>query len=158
MMLRSVNPSGAVAADFLDRHASSLAKQKEAERIINAEFVARWRDRPVTEIMPEEAARHVRVMATGRSDFPNQVNNSLGFPGIFRGVLDVGADLETHDDQALPRLRRGIEVFHAGNFPQQFFHGIGDPLLNFLCACPRHLHKNIHHGHYDLGFLLPGEG
>lgn len=44
---------------------------------------------PVPEIMPDEAkAAGVGVMATGRSDFPNQVNNSLAFPGIFRGALD----------------------------------------------------------------------
>jgi len=45
---------------------------------------------PVPEIMPEAAATAgARVIATGRSDFPNQVNNSLAFPGIFRGALDV---------------------------------------------------------------------
>lgn len=44
---------------------------------------------PIPEIMPDEAkAAGVAVMATGRSDFPNQVNNSLAFPGIFRGALD----------------------------------------------------------------------
>ena len=44
---------------------------------------------PVPEIMPDEAAKAgVAVMATGRSDFPNQVNNALAFPGIFRGALD----------------------------------------------------------------------
>ncbi len=46
---------------------------------------------PVPEIQPEEAARHVRVMATGRSDYPNQINNVLCFPGIFRGLLDSRA-------------------------------------------------------------------
>jgi malate dehydrogenase (oxaloacetate-decarboxylating) len=46
---------------------------------------------PTPEIMPEEAARYVRVMATGRSDYPNQINNSCGFPGIFRGLFDVRA-------------------------------------------------------------------
>jgi malate dehydrogenase (oxaloacetate-decarboxylating) len=46
---------------------------------------------PVPEIMPEEAARHVRVMATGRSDYPNQINNSSCFPGFFRGLLDSRA-------------------------------------------------------------------
>ncbi|MEE3191027.1 MAG: malic enzyme-like NAD(P)-binding protein, partial [Pseudomonadota bacterium] len=48
---------------------------------------------PVPEIMPEEvaAARDDAIMATGRSDFPNQVNNVLGFPFIFRGALDVRA-------------------------------------------------------------------
>lgn len=46
---------------------------------------------PVPEIDPIEAAPYVRVMATGRSDFPNQINNVLCFPGIFRGALDCRA-------------------------------------------------------------------
>ncbi|OBI73299.1 malate dehydrogenase [Mycobacterium asiaticum] len=46
---------------------------------------------PDPEIHPEVAARHAAVVATGRSDFPNQINNVLAFPGIFRGALDVGA-------------------------------------------------------------------
>jgi malate dehydrogenase (oxaloacetate-decarboxylating) len=47
---------------------------------------------PIPEIWPWEAkGAGARVIATGRSDFPNQVNNSLGFPGIFRGALDVRA-------------------------------------------------------------------
>ncbi|MBI1848473.1 MAG: NAD-dependent malic enzyme [Candidatus Rokubacteria bacterium] len=46
---------------------------------------------PVPEIQPEEAARHVRVMATGRSDYSNQINNVLCFPGFFRGLLDSRA-------------------------------------------------------------------
>jgi malate dehydrogenase (oxaloacetate-decarboxylating) len=46
---------------------------------------------PTPEIMPEVAAPYVAVMGTGRSDYPNQVNNVLAFPGIFRGALDVRA-------------------------------------------------------------------
>jgi len=46
---------------------------------------------PDPEISPEEAMPLVRIMATGRSDYPNQINNMLGFPGIFRGLLDVRA-------------------------------------------------------------------
>jgi malate dehydrogenase (oxaloacetate-decarboxylating) len=46
---------------------------------------------PNPEVMPEDAAPHVRIMATGRSDYPNQINNVLCFPGIFRGALDAGA-------------------------------------------------------------------
>lgn len=53
---------------------------------------------PVPEIWPWEAqAAGARIVATGRSDFPNQVNNSLGFPAIFRGVLDVGATTITDE-------------------------------------------------------------
>jgi len=46
---------------------------------------------PVPEVAPEEAAPYARIMATGRSDYPNQINNVLCFPGIFRGALDVRA-------------------------------------------------------------------
>jgi malate dehydrogenase (oxaloacetate-decarboxylating) len=46
---------------------------------------------PEPEIRPEAAHRHVRVMATGRSDYPNQINNVLCFPGFFRGLLDARA-------------------------------------------------------------------
>ena len=46
---------------------------------------------PVPEIMPEDAQGHVAVMATGRSDYPNQINNVLCFPGIFRGALNCRA-------------------------------------------------------------------
>src|SRR5438445_1641177 len=46
---------------------------------------------PIPEILPEEAGAFVKVMATGRSDYPNQINNSCCFPGFFRGLLDVRA-------------------------------------------------------------------
>ncbi|MEK7699155.1 MAG: malic enzyme-like NAD(P)-binding protein, partial [Planctomycetota bacterium] len=46
---------------------------------------------PEPEIAPEDALPHVRIFATGRSDYPNQINNMLCFPGLFRGLLDVRA-------------------------------------------------------------------
>ncbi|WP_371927517.1 NADP-dependent malic enzyme [Lentzea sp. HUAS12] len=46
---------------------------------------------PDPEVHPEVAGRHAAIVATGRSDFPNQINNVLAFPGIFRGALDAGA-------------------------------------------------------------------
>ena len=46
---------------------------------------------PVPEVMPEEIDSDVEVIATGRSDYPNQINNVLAFPGVFRGALDVRA-------------------------------------------------------------------
>ena len=63
--------------------------------VINVEDVQKMADKPIVfamanptpEIMPEEAAPYVAVMATGRSDYPNQINNVLSFPGIFRGAL-----------------------------------------------------------------------
>jgi malate dehydrogenase (oxaloacetate-decarboxylating) len=50
---------------------------------------------PTPEVLPDVAHRHARVVATGRSDFPNQINNVLAFPGIFRGALDVRATAVT---------------------------------------------------------------
>ena len=50
---------------------------------------------PEPEIHPDVARRHVAVVATGRSDFPNQINNSLAFPGVFRAALDVRATTVT---------------------------------------------------------------
>ena len=52
---------------------------------------------PTPEVMPEEAEPFVRIMATGRSDYPNQINNVLCFPGIFRGALDAGAPSITEE-------------------------------------------------------------
>ncbi|GAA1962494.1 NADP-dependent malic enzyme [Amycolatopsis minnesotensis] len=46
---------------------------------------------PDPEVHPEVAAKYARIVATGRSDFPNQINNVLAFPGVFRGALDAGA-------------------------------------------------------------------
>ena len=50
---------------------------------------------PNPEVHPDIANRHARVVATGRSDYPNQINNVLAFPGIFRGAFDVRASAIT---------------------------------------------------------------
>lgn len=106
-----MNPAQAEMADITnkDRQTGPLAeimKGKDvfvgvsAPNIVTAEMVASMAADPIVfamanptpEIMPEEAAKGgVRVMATGRSDYPNQINNVLVFPGIFRGALDAKA-------------------------------------------------------------------
>ena len=77
-----------------------IAASRPGPGVIEKEWVRSMADdailfviaNPVPEIWPWEAKEAgARVVATGRSDFPNQVNNSLGFPGIFRGTLDVRA-------------------------------------------------------------------
>jgi malate dehydrogenase (oxaloacetate-decarboxylating) len=73
--------------------------------IIGAQDLAKMADdaivfamaNPNPEVMPEEARPYVRIMATGRSDYPNQINNVLCFPGIFRGALDAGAPRITEE-------------------------------------------------------------
>jgi malate dehydrogenase (oxaloacetate-decarboxylating) len=93
-------PEGMKGADVV------IAASKPGPGIIKKEWVADMANdavlfviaNPVPEIWPWEAAEAgARVIATGRSDFPNQVNNSLGFPGIFRGTLDVRAKTITDE-------------------------------------------------------------
>jgi malate dehydrogenase (oxaloacetate-decarboxylating) len=69
---------------------------------------------PIPEIMPEIAAKHATIVATGRSDFPNQINNVLCFPGLFRGVLDCRASVinETMKLAAARALACVIEEEH----------------------------------------------
>ena len=68
-------------------------------RVVAAAALARMNPDPIVfalanpdpEVSPEEALKYVRILATGRSDYPNQINNVLCFPGVFRGALDVRA-------------------------------------------------------------------
>ena len=65
---------------------------KEMVKTMNPDPIVFAMANPVPEIMPDEAlAAGVKIMGTGRSDFPNQINNVLAFPGIFRGAFDVRA-------------------------------------------------------------------
>ena len=68
---------------------------------------------PVPEILPEEAGPYVRVMATGRSDYPNQINNSCCFPGFFRGMLDVRAR-RVNDEMKLAAAHALAAIVTAG--------------------------------------------
>src|SRR5271154_4471051 len=74
---RQLNTFAAVAAKFLERHASGLRKSAEAKRIIEAEFVSRWGSRPITDIMPEEAAAAIRAIV--KRGAPYQAHNAFGY-------------------------------------------------------------------------------
>ncbi len=63
----------------------------EALQAMNKDAMVFAMANPNPEVAPEEAAPYARIIATGRSDYPNQINNVLAFPGIFRGALDVRA-------------------------------------------------------------------
>lgn len=70
----------------------------EMVRSMNSDPIIFAMANPTPEIMPDEATKAgARIVATGRSDFPNQVNNVLAFPGIFRGLLDARAVKITND-------------------------------------------------------------
>jgi malate dehydrogenase (oxaloacetate-decarboxylating) len=78
------------ADTFIGVSAPGLLTRADVETMADRSIVFALAN-PVPEILPEEAQGAVAVMATGRSDYPNQINNVLCFPGMFRGALDAGA-------------------------------------------------------------------
>ena len=86
---------------------------------------------PTPEITPEEvkAVRPDAIMATGRSDYPNQVNNVLGFPFIFRGALDVGAS--TINEEMKMAATRALAALAKEDVPDQVMHAYGLERLHF---------------------------
>jgi malate dehydrogenase (oxaloacetate-decarboxylating) len=81
-----------IGADVFIGVSVAGALTKEMVASMNPDSIIFAMANPVPEIMPEEAKEAgAKVVGTGRSDFPNQVNNVLAFPGIFRGALDVRA-------------------------------------------------------------------
>jgi malate dehydrogenase (oxaloacetate-decarboxylating) len=74
---------------FVGVSSSKLAE--EHLKLMNRSSIVFALSNPDPEVLPEVASKYAAVVATGRSDFPNQINNVLAFPGIFRGALDAGA-------------------------------------------------------------------
>jgi malate dehydrogenase (oxaloacetate-decarboxylating) len=75
---------------FLGLSGPGLVKARDLKKMRKGGIVFALAN-PTPEIMPEEAQPFARIIATGRSDYPNQINNVLAFPGIFRGALDSRA-------------------------------------------------------------------
>jgi malate dehydrogenase (oxaloacetate-decarboxylating) len=74
---------------FIGVSSSKLAEEHLA--LMNQDAIVFALSNPDPEVLPEVAVKYAAVVATGRSDFPNQINNVLAFPGFFRGLLDAGA-------------------------------------------------------------------
>jgi malate dehydrogenase (oxaloacetate-decarboxylating) len=96
---------------------------------------------PIPEIMPEIAGPHVRVMATGRSDYPNQINNVLCFPGLFRGLLDAAATKIT-DGMKLAAAEAiaaivGDEASEDYVIPSAFDRSVAPAVAEAVAAPPR---------------------
>jgi len=81
---------------FIGLSGPGIVTARDLQRMNDDPFVFAMAN-PNPEVRPEDAAPYVRVMATGRSDYPNQINNVLAFPGIFRGALDVRAQKITEE-------------------------------------------------------------
>ena len=97
-LAKSGNPrgvSGGPADALLDADVfigvSSSQLAEEHLKLMSQDSIVFALSNPDPEVLPEVARRYAAVVATGRSDFPNQINNVLAFPGIFRGALDAGA-------------------------------------------------------------------
>ncbi|AOT02793.1 NAD(P)-dependent malic enzyme [Arthrobacter sp. U41] len=97
-LARSGNPrgvSGGPAEALLDADVFiGVSSSKLAEdhlKLMSQDSIVFALSNPDPEVLPEVASKYAAVVATGRSDFPNQINNVLAFPGIFRGALDAGA-------------------------------------------------------------------
>jgi malate dehydrogenase (oxaloacetate-decarboxylating) len=95
---RSGSPADVIeGADLLIGVSGARALPASALARMNRDAMVFAMANPNPEVNPEEAAPYVRIMATGRSDYPNQINNVLCFPGIFRGALDVRAPAITEE-------------------------------------------------------------
>jgi malate dehydrogenase (oxaloacetate-decarboxylating) len=81
---------------FIGVSGPGIITTRDLEKMAPEPFVFAMAN-PNPEVPPEEAAPYARVMATGRSDYPNQINNVLAFPGVFRGALDVRAPTITEE-------------------------------------------------------------
>ncbi|GAA3695959.1 NAD-dependent malic enzyme [Microlunatus aurantiacus] len=109
-----------------------------APRVIDAAAVATMADRaivfalanPEPEIDPAEATQYAEVVATGRSDFPNQINNVLAFPGVFRGLLDArSTDITSSMLIAAAQALASV---------------VGDDELNATYITPSVFHADVH--------------
>jgi len=95
---RAGSPADVIdGADLLIGVSGARALPVEALSRMNSDAMVFAMANPNPEVNPEEAAPYARIVATGRSDYPNQINNVLCFPGIFRGALDVRAPAITEE-------------------------------------------------------------
>jgi malate dehydrogenase (oxaloacetate-decarboxylating) len=97
---------------------------------------------PTPEVMPEDAAPYVRIMATGRSDYPNQINNVLCFPGIFRGALDVRAEQITEEmkmaaARAIAKIVQDMELREDYIIPSVFNRDVAPAVAEAVAAVAR---------------------
>ena len=157
-----LNPAQRQMAEVTNRHnergpLAEVIRGKDvfigvsAPKVVTAEMVAAMAAdaivfamaNPTPEIMPEEAARGgARVIATGRSDYPNQINNVLVFPGIFRGALDARAT-DITEEMKLAAARAIAAIVTDGELredyiiPGAFDKRVAPAVANAVMACAR---------------------
>ncbi len=157
-----LNPAQRAMAEVTNRHnergpLAEVIRGKDvfiwvsAPKVVTAEMVATMAAdaivfamaNPTPEIMPEEAARGgARVIATGRSDYPNQINNVLVFPGIFRGALDARAtgiteEMKVAAARAIAAIVADDELREDYIIPGAFDKRVAPAVARAVVACAR---------------------
>jgi malate dehydrogenase (oxaloacetate-decarboxylating) len=114
---------------------------------------------PVPEVDPAAARRHAAVVATGRSDYPNQINNVLAFPGVFRGLLDAHAS--GIDNSVLVAAAEAVaaavseDELNADYIIPSVFH---PDVHKSVAAAVRHAAEQAHSGEVGRQSPAPGQG
>lgn len=121
---------------FIGVSAGGIVSREMVEKM-NEDSIVFAMANPTPEIMPDEAkAGGVRIMGTGRSDFPNQVNNVLAFPGIFKGALQartqITEDMKLAAAQAIADQVESSELDEEHILPEPFKPGIADAVAKAI--------------------------
>ncbi len=157
-----LNPAQRAMAEVTNRHnergpLADVIRGKDvfigvsAPKVVTADMVATMAKdaivfamaNPTPEIMPEEAAKGgARVIATGRSDYPNQINNVLVFPGIFRGALDARAtditeEMKLAAARAIAAIVTDEELREDYIIPGAFDKRVAPAVANAVMACAK---------------------
>ncbi len=157
-----LNPAQRAMAEVTNKHhergpLSDVIRGKDvfigvsAPKVVTAEMVATMAKdaivfamaNPTPEIMPEEAAKGgARVIATGRSDYPNQINNVLVFPGIFRGALDAQAtditeEMKLTAARAIAAIVADDELTEEYIIPGAFDKRVAPAVAEAVMACAK---------------------
>ena len=157
-----LNPAQRAMAEVTNKHhergpLTDIIRGKDvfigvsAPKVVTAEMVSTMAQdaivfamaNPTPEIMPEEAARGgARVIATGRSDYPNQINNVLVFPGIFRGALDARAtditeDMKVTTARAIAAIVTDEELREDYIIPGAFDKRVAPAVANAVMECAK---------------------
>jgi len=137
------NPNGESGTLSESMHGADLFLGVSAPGCITADDVKNMADdpiifamaNPIPEIMPEEALPHARIMATGRSDYPNQINNVLCFPGIFKGALrcrasGISEGMKVAAAHAIANLIPADKLCEEYIIPSVFDEGVADAVAD----------------------------
>jgi len=124
---------------FIGLSVGDIVKPKDLKRMKKNNIVFAMAN-PDPEVEPHQGMKYCRIFATGRSDFPNQINNALSFPGIFRGALDVRAkkineDMKLAASHALASLISPKELCEEYIIPGIFDKRVVKAVANAVSEC-----------------------